>query len=897
MESLVFEIENRPLLGSALCHLTLIVSILALLSPQISHAQETDSPAPAEAADEIRLDDVPLDEGDLPDDLAPRHRKWLEEVDLLISEIEHEVFLALEEDYQRDHFIRRFWKVRDPYSQTTRNELKDAWQARAEAARQAFDDLSGERARMMLYFGEPSRRNHFSCSEVLKPLEIWEYDDGSDRIRGYFTLVFVGFQNRGRGRHQHWLPQQGLARLLGPGRIFGSNDSTIAQAILQDCIRGDELLSSLAQSLDFSRLERQNQLLPEPPNEEWVRSFADRSTAIEPGADRLSGTLEVQFPGRHQSRTVVQSLVSIPKAEVTPAAVGAHRSYQLLVDGEILRKEELFDRFRYRFDFPGDLPSEQIPVVVQRYLRPGNYELILKVEDVTSQRVYYERLELEVPRVERKPEPIVPAAPQEASTTAPAASAEPAVARKPPTVLGRVGARLAEANASIATGDHTIRILPLPDRLTVGKLRVRAQARGEGIYRVAFELNDRPVMRKRTPPYSVELDLGDRPRFHKLRAIALDAQGNELAADEVTVNSGPHSFSVRLIEPQSGKPYRQSVRAHAEVEMPEGEILEKLELYLNESLVATLYQPPFEQPILFRDDEPVSYVRAVAYLEGGNTAEDVQFINAPDYIDNVDVQFVELFTTVTDRGGDPVEDLQREDFKVLENGEEQEVRRFETVRDLPLRAGLVLDNSLSMTYALTDVKEAAYRFFETVLTPRDRAALVTFNDEPRLVVRFTNDKEILAGGLAELDAEGETALYDSIIYSLHYFSGLKGKRAILVLTDGEDSTSTYTYDDAVEFARRTGVAIYVIGLDLASNKADVRVKMQRLASETGGGFYSIDRAKQLGRVYDEIQEELRSQYLIAYQSSSDSDDASFREVEIEMLRKGVEAKTIRGYYP
>jgi Ca-activated chloride channel family protein len=174
---------------------------------------------------------------------------------------------------------------------------------------------------------------------------------------------------------------------------------------------------------------------------------------------------------------------------------------------------------------------------------------------------------------------------------------------------------------------------------------------------------------------------------------------------------------------------------------------------------------------------------------------------------------------------------------------------------------------------------------------------MTFNDAPQLVVRFTSDTEVLAGGLAGLVAEGETALYDSVIFALHYLAGGSGKRAVVVLTDGEDSSSTYTFEDAINFARHTGVAIYVIGLGLPSDP-QARSHVSQLATETGGDTYFIDRVDQLGRVYDGIQQELRSQYLIGYQSSnSDKPADQFRRVEVRVDRKGVEAKTIRGYFP
>ena len=150
--------------------------------------------------------------------------------------------------------------------------------------------------------------------------------------------------------------------------------------------------------------------------------------------------------------------------------------------------------------------------------------------------------------------------------------------------------------------------------------------------------------------------------------------------------------------------------------------------------------------------------------------------------------------------------------------------------------------------------------------------------------------------LAGLVAEGETALYDTVIFALHYFSGLQGKRAVVILTDGEDSSSIYGYDDAIDFARRTGVAIYIVGLHLSGAKTEVRMKMQRLAHETGGECFFIERASQLGRVSATIQEELRSQYLIAYQSSAEGGE-DFRRVEVKVARRGLDAKTIRGYYP
>lgn len=822
--------------------------------------------------------------------LPERHRDFLRTVEVLISPKEREIFLSLRQDYQRDAFIRRFWKVRDPYPRTEQNELQERWESHVRQARQELGETESERALTLIYFGEPSRRWPISCSVLREPLEIWFYDQGAEPIRQSFAVIF-------RGRHakaRRFRSIEGLRELVDVSRSIGRSEAELIGLIREECLRADELFSAIGQTLDLEKVQERG-IWPQP-SDEWALAFAARSTDLPASAEPLESELRITFPGRNQSRTTVQGFFRVPKEQLAPTRLGEHLFYNLVIDGEVLRQGELFESFRYRFDFPAEEAPEKVPLIVQRYLRPGPYKLIVRVEDLASMRMSRTELDLEVPRYDPAAAPEVPAAP----VAAPDAAARAALTEAALTeaaLADPAAAVLAEANASLATGDQAIKVLPLREGLQIGKVRVEARTRGEGIARVAFELNGRRVMSKNAAPYSVELDLGLKPRLHRLKALALGGDGNVLASDEMVLNAGPHRFAVRLLEPQLGKIYEKSLRAHAEVEVPEGEQLDRVEIFLEEQRVATLYQPPFEQPILLPPTGGLSYVRVVAYLADGNMAESVRFINAPDFIDELDVQFVELYAAVVDRKGDFVEGLEAKDFTIEEDGVPQSVRRFEAIRDLPIRAGLVIDTSLSMEAVLDDVEKAAYRFVETVLQPRDRAALITFNDKPRLAVRFTNDPAVMAGGLAGLAAEGETALYDTLIYGLHYFSGLSGKRTLVVLTDGADSRSTYTYEDALEFARRAGVAIYVIGLGLPSSQREVRGKMIRLAAETGGEAYFIDSPNQLGKIYETIQLELRAQYLLAYQSSQSADKDGFRELEVKVARPGLEVKAMKGYFP
>lgn len=823
--------------------------------------------------------------------LRPDHRRFLDEAGALLSDAEREAFLGLSKDYQRSSFIEQFWRVRDPFPETARNELKDAWEQRLEIAKAKYEDLSDARARAMLLYGEPDDVNEVRCTSLLKPLEVWSYK-GSMFIRGHFHLVLV--REGVRDRFRLWSPMEGLYPLMSLTVRVGTDERELYRRIAQECFRGDQLLLALETTLNWTEMESP---IPEP-SEEWLQSFVATSTDLPAGADSFPAELALQFPGRHQSRTVVQGVIDVALADLVPSELEGTSSYNLLVDGEIVRNDDLFESFRYRFQFPTGGGAKSIPLIFERYLRPGEYKLVVRARDLSSGRYYREERDLHVPMVhprrgsaegrESGPEPAAPAL--VAATAGLQAESLDGDRQLTATLLQ-------EANASLDARDCSIRLLPPPPGLTVGNVRVEAQTRGEDIGRVRFLLNDRQVMSKRNPPYSVEIQIGDAPRLHRVTAVAVDDDGRELARDEILLNAGPHRFAVRLVEPRRGGSYTSSLRARAVVEVPEGESLDRVEFYLNETLLATLYQPPFVQPIVIPDTIDTAYVRAAAYLADGNTSEDVAFVNAPDYIDYLKVDFVELYTTVLDRRGRPVQDLELADFRVREDGAEQEIARFERVDDIPIYAGVVLDTSISMTEELHDAVEGALQFFQTVLTPKDRAAVITFNERHELAVRFTNNIEVLAGGVAGLVAEGETYLYDSLIYALYYFSGVKGKRAVILLSDGEDVGSHYTFEDALDYARRTGVAVYTIGLGLPSSQRDIQIKLSRLAEETGGRPFFIDRVGDLGNVYERIEDELRSQYLLAYQSSNKEDSEKFREVEVEVLEDGLEAKTMRGYYP
>ncbi|HWN44724.1 MAG TPA: VWA domain-containing protein [Thermoanaerobaculia bacterium] len=805
--------------------------------------------------------------------LPAKYQEWIAEVELLLTDEELTSFLALEKDYQRDAFIERFWEARDKYKSTGSNEFRDRWEARVAQARSQWGDMSDERAKIFLLNGPPTATVASNCSTVLWPVEAW-YFAGSDTIGQEFVIVF--YRRWGAGPYRVWNPMEGMDVLFVENSYsIGSRGHTVGE-IATGCVRdGDRLAAMIgwvaAQRMSYALLQQRFESTPQGPGGEWVATFGSYSTEIPEGAALLPAKLEVEFPGRYQNRTAIQGVLSVGATDAGVAKLADHRSYNFVLTGEVLQKGKLFDRFRYKFDIPllpaAEGGDTQLPLLFQRYLRPGEYLMILKVEDLNSGKLFRQEKTLVVPQVDKTVPPPPPSDPETARI-------------------------LAEANAAISNGETTVKIVPPPGDLQSGMLRFDTLTTGD-IAQVTFALDGKPVLTKKKPPFSVELDLGSLPRPRRLSVTAFDVAGNQIAADETLINAVVNRFKVNLVEPRRGQKYESSLLANVDIDVPDGETVERVEIFLNETRLATLYQPPYTQPVVLPKEEPVAYVRAVAFLTDGNSTEDLVFVNAPDNLEEMNVQFVELYTSVFDKQGRPVEGMQQKDFTVVEDGVRQEIARFEKVTNLPIHAAVALDVSASMTDKIEQTRQAALRFIEETIQPKDRAALVTFNDRPNLAVKFTKDVTTLAGGLAGLKPERATALYDSIIFTLFYFNGVKGQRAMLLLSDGKDEGSRFTYEDALDYARRAGVTIYSIGL---GDDID-RKKLEKISEETGGRAFFSANAGGLDAIYKTIEEELRSKYLIAYQSTNTSTVDDFRTVELKVGKPGVEAKTLRGYYP
>ncbi len=809
--------------------------------------------------------------------LNARHADWLDMVDVLITEEERAYFLSIRADYRRDAFIEEFWKQRDPNRWTVTNELRRQWETRADVARTRFPTLSDARSWVLMLKGEP----YTLCYDRGREVEIWYYDEWEHEV---FPLTF--FTNVRGEPYEVWTE----INAFRPAKRAGNRRFSLRERCdgVNPALAKKRINRRYDDAFPYAMAVDRFLPLPEPPATEWVAAFAASSTDLPAGAETFEVDFDLAFPGYHQQRTVVEGVVVVPAG--VAASLGRRRGeagrraagppeHRFLITGEVVRDDRLFGKFRYNFEVPAsprrgaqeaqsDAP-QPIPLVFQRYLRPGPVRMLLKIEDLFGRRFARVDASFEVPRIETEAD----------------------VPRREDTELMRL---LAEANDAAARGEHILRLVAPARTVITGLARFKTFVSGD-FDRVTFFLDGKPVLTKRAAPYSVELDLGNDPTPQLLRASGFDADGEELAFDEIQLNPGGQRFRARLVEPRSNVSYRHSVPVEVDVQAPDGKSVDRVEIYLDERRVATLYQPPFAQPLVLPQEQAMVYVRALAYLTDGNSTEDVVFINAPDYLEEIDVQIVEVYATVHDKQGQPVLGLGEEAFEVHEDGAPQELRRFEWVSDLPIHAALLLDVSASMADSLKTVTAAALDFVEQTLKEKDRLALLTFNEQPRVAQGFTNDVAAVQGSLAALRSDGGTAIYDSLVFALHYFHGVRGQKALLLLSDGQDESSAIAFDDTLEYARRAAVTVYAIGLGEAASKRAHRRVLQRIAGETGGRAFFLESVSQLEAIYATIQEELRSQYLLVYQSTSTRESGHFRRVEV--IASGYKVRAMSGYYP
>jgi len=266
------------------------------------------------------------------------------------------------------------------------------------------------------------------------------------------------------------------------------------------------------------------------------------------------------------------------------------------------------------------------------------------------------------------------------------------------------------------------------------------------------------------------------------------------------------------------------------------------------------------------------------------------------------VDEVRLVFTVTDKHGHYIKDLKREDFKVLDDQKQAELRSFRSETDLPLQVGLLIDASNSVRDRFKFEQEAAIEFLNASIRPHyDEAFVVGFDVTPEVTQDFTDSTEKLSIGVRALRAGGGTAMYDALYFACrdellkHEQTG-PVRRAIILLSDGEDNQSHVTREEAIEMAQRAEAIVYTISTNISGMKGKGDKVLMRIADATGGRAFFPFQMRDVSDAFLSIQEELRSQYAAAYKPVDFVADGRYRTIEIVAPGKGLKVRTRKGYY-
>ncbi len=277
----------------------------------------------------------------------------------------------------------------------------------------------------------------------------------------------------------------------------------------------------------------------------------------------------------------------------------------------------------------------------------------------------------------------------------------------------------------------------------------------------------------------------------------------------------------------------------------------------------------------------------------------------------------DLVNVVVTIGGRPPNaslDLKPEDFEILEDSASQEIANFSRTDDQPLKMIMLFDTSLSIAQVLNFERRAAARFFDRVIRPQDRAAIFSVSTDVVVLQEFTNKVPLLVDATRQLRAQGATSLYDAIYLASDYLKPAKGRRVIVIISDGGDTTSNKGLLEALTHAQKSDSAIFAIFTgnpwpsenlrDLAAERA-----LESLTKETGGELFKprlpdkrhgeeTDEIslKELDRSFADLAERLRTQYVLGFYSTNEKRDGSFRKLDVRIKKPNYIARARTGYY-
>jgi len=352
-------------------------------------------------------------------------------------------------------------------------------------------------------------------------------------------------------------------------------------------------------------------------------------------------------------------------------------------------------------------------------------------------------------------------------------------------------------------------------------------------------------------------------------------------------------FSVKIIEPANQEIVFGKTRIAAEIKIADPKLVERVEFIVGDEVIFIDHEPPYECFHDFGEESRSWVVRVVAHHVEGVSVSDASITRKLKFATIERVNRVILWVSATDKQDEFVTDLTMEDFEISENKQQQKVLDF-FHEDRPITMAIVIDTSGSMQDKIHEVHRAAGSFVET-LREDDRALIIDFDDNVFLIQDLTSDHDLLKTAIESTEPIGATAIYDALHASYRKIGQIEGRKAIVVLSDGEDTSSQFSFRRVLEEAKSNNTLIYSIALGGGTFGARKDV-LKEFAEVTGGRFFLVKKAEDLSNTYERIAEELRKQYYLSYSTTNTEWDGRWIKLKVESNRSGVKIRARRGYF-
>jgi VWFA-related protein len=407
--------------------------------------------------------------------------------------------------------------------------------------------------------------------------------------------------------------------------------------------------------------------------------------------------------------------------------------------------------------------------------------------------------------------------------------------------------------------------------------------------RVSIAVDGQRIADSLQSPYKMVVDFGATAIEHKISVTAVGT-GKRRVQWQETVNRGHLPLSVK-VKPVDLVAHLFEATTTAPVEDP----VAVVELWDSGRLVASATDVPYRFTVP-AEIMASGFVQVTARSKSGEEAADFWSTAGDVHVEEIQVRTVPLFVSVVDGNGVTLDDVDRSLFRIIDNGSEAKIIEFGKAFDQPISIALLLDASASMTYTMDRATKAAQSFAQNTLKKGDRCSVYAVQDVPRRKQSLTDDSALVAKALNGISAAGRTALYDAVGSAIRELKDEKSRRAIVVLTDGGDTSSIDSYDEVKKIATSAGIPLYFIAYDTGNDTESRDLDyLRNLAAETGG-FVATATENNLQAKYHEIEKDLRAQFAIRYQITDFAKPNEWRRVRVLLGSPKLTARTIRGYF-